>query len=67
MYDIFGPTVNIASRLETFAEPGQILMTSEMAERIQDDFVLRPLGENHLKGFGAVDVVSLEDEAREGR
>jgi class 3 adenylate cyclase len=67
VYDIFGPTVNIASRLETLAEPGQILMTTNMAERIQDDFVLRPLGENHLKGFGAVDVVSLEDEAREGR
>jgi class 3 adenylate cyclase len=67
VYDIFGPTVNIASRLEAFAEPGQILVSSEMAQRIQDDFVLRSLGENQLKGFGTVDIFALEDEAREGR
>jgi len=67
VYDIFGPTVNIASRLEAFAEPGQILMTSELAMRVQDDFVMRSLGENELKGFGSVEVFSLEDEAREGR
>jgi adenylate cyclase len=67
VYDIFGPTVNIASRLETFAEPGQILVSAEMAQSIQDDFVLRSLGENQLKGFGTVEIFALEDEAREGR
>jgi adenylate cyclase len=67
VYDIFGPTVNLASRLETLAEPGQILVTPEVATRIQDDFILRSLGENELKGFGAVEVFALEDEAREGR
>lgn len=67
VYDIFGPTVNIAARLETFAEAGQIILTSDMAQRIQDDFVLRSLGENDLKGFGSVELFSLEDEAREGR
>jgi adenylate cyclase len=67
VYDIFGPTVNLASRLETLAEPGQILVTPEVATRIQDDFILRSLGENELKGFGTVEVFALEDEAREGR
>jgi adenylate cyclase len=67
VYDIFGPTVNLASRLEAHAEPGQILVTSEFAERIQDDFVLRSLGDDDLKGFGTVEVFALEDEAREGR
>jgi class 3 adenylate cyclase len=67
VYDIFGPTVNMASRMEAQAEPGQILLTSSMAERIRDDFVLRSLGDHSVKGFGTVEVVSLEDEAREGR
>jgi len=67
VYDIFGPTVNLASRLEAFAEPGQILVTAEMARRIEDGFVLRGLGESHLKGFGTVELFALEDEAREGR
>jgi class 3 adenylate cyclase len=67
VYDIFGPTVNIASRLETAADPGQILLTSAMAERIQDDFILRSVGHHELKGFGTVGLVALEDEAREGR
>ena len=67
VYDIFGPTVNIASRLEAFAEPGQILVSAEMAQSLQDDFVLRSLGENQLKGFGTVEIFALEDEAREGR
>jgi len=67
VYDIFGPTVNIASRLETAADPGQILLTSAMAERIRDDFILRSVGDHELKGFGTVSLYALEDEAREGR
>jgi len=67
VYDIFGPTVNMASRLEAFAEAGQILVSAEMARRIQDDFVMRSLGEHPLKGFGTEEIFALEDEAREGR
>jgi class 3 adenylate cyclase len=67
VYDIFGPAVNISARLEALAEPMQILVTPEVAERIQDGFVLRSLGEVDIKGFGVQEVLALEDEAREGR
>lgn len=67
VYDIFGPAVNLAARLEAAAEPMQVLVTDEIASRIRDDFVLRSVGVLELKGFGAQRVWSLEDEARKGR
>jgi adenylate cyclase len=67
VYDIFGPGVNIAARLESLCEPMQILVSAELAARIRDDFVLRPLGPHDIKGFGVQDVFALEAEARKGR
>lgn len=67
VYDIFGPAVNIASRLEALAEPMQVLVTAGVANRIQDEFVLRSLGEVEIKGFEAQEIFSLEAETRDGR
>jgi adenylate cyclase len=67
VYDIFGPAVNISARLEQLSEPMQILVSAELRERIQDDFVLRSIGEVEIKGFGRQEVFALEDEARKGR
>lgn len=67
VYDIFGPAVNLATRLEHMAEPMQILVTAELEERLRDDFVLRRVGEFDIKGFGRQPVFALEDEARKVR
>jgi class 3 adenylate cyclase len=67
VYDIFGPAVNIAARLETLADPMQILVTSEVARGVQDDFVLTSMGEVEIKGFGKEEVFILEEESREGK
>ncbi|MGD2121949.1 MAG: adenylate/guanylate cyclase domain-containing protein, partial [Gemmatimonadota bacterium] len=67
VYDIFGPAVNIAARLESLADPMQILVTPEIAHKIQDDFILSSLGEVDIKGFGKQEVFVLEDESREGQ
>lgn len=67
VYDVFGPTVNMAARLEHRAEPGQILVSAEMAAKLADEFVLRPAGRHDLKGFGSREIHLLEDEARAGR
>jgi class 3 adenylate cyclase len=66
VYDIFGPAVNIAARLESLAEPMQILITAETVAKVQDDFVLTSLGELDIKGFGLQEVFVLEEETREG-
>src|SRR5213595_224973 len=50
--DIFGTTVQLASRLCSHAEPGQILVSSVVAELcIGKGLTFRPLGEVSLKGF----------------
>ena len=67
VYDIFGPAVNLAARLESMAEPMQILASQELADRIRSDFVVRPVGTFEIKGFGRQQVFSLEAEARKGR
>jgi adenylate cyclase len=66
-YDLFGPAVNMAARLESEAEPMQILVCGATRERLRDDFVLRSVGEAELKGFGVRELFSLEDVARPGR
>jgi adenylate cyclase len=67
VYDVFGPAVNLAARLEQAAEPMQILTTAEMADRIRDEFVLRPVGTVEIKGFGRQELFALEDEVRKVR
>ncbi len=46
--DLFGDTVNIASRLQGIAEPGQIVLSAAVAEQVSD-FELEPLGPQELK------------------
>jgi adenylate cyclase len=67
VYDIFGPAVNLAARLEHVAEAGMILLGPETSDRIRDDFVLTSIGEVEIKGFGVQSLYALEDEARKGR
>ncbi len=64
VYDIFGPAVNLAARLEAISEPMQITVSVETAKVIEDDFILTDRGEFDLKGFGAINVFALEREAR---
>ena len=49
-YTAIGDTVNTASRLESMAGRGQILMSSDMYEAVKDRVVVTPVGELPLKG-----------------
>ncbi|MCX8108156.1 MAG: hypothetical protein N3G20_05060, partial [Verrucomicrobiae bacterium] len=51
-YDVWGSTVNMASRLETTAEPGMIHASEAVYERLRQKFVFRERGWIDLKGFG---------------
>jgi len=53
--DLFGPTVNLASRLANFARPGAVLLAGGLGARLGDDarFILRHLRAVRLKGIGA--------------
>ncbi len=64
VYDIFGPAVNLAARLEAISEPMQITVAAETAKLIEDEFGMSDRGEFDLKGFGRVSVFALERETR---
>ena len=50
-YTVLGEPVNLAARLCSAAEPGQILISESTNERIAVDFVTMPLGMRTVKGF----------------
>jgi class 3 adenylate cyclase len=64
VYDVFGPGVNLASRMEELAEPMQILVSEETYGLVRDEFTLAPRGEFDVKGFGPLQVYELEAEVR---
>jgi adenylate cyclase len=58
-YDIWGDTVNVASRLQSTSEPGRIHVSSELASRLGDAFALEPRGAIALKGLSDVETFYL--------
>ena len=50
-YTIIGKAVNLAARLESCAKVGQILIDAHTANRINNDFILKPLEPIELKGI----------------
>jgi class 3 adenylate cyclase len=67
VYDIFGPAVNMASRLEQVADAGEIMLSPATYEQIRDDFVIVERGEVELKGFGLQPLRTLEGEVKKDR
>jgi class 3 adenylate cyclase len=67
VYDIFGPAVNLAARLEALCEPMQITVTTETERLTRDDFVLTARGEFVVKGFETIPLWSLDDERQTRR
>ena len=55
-YDLWGDTVNLASRLEEFGEPGHILVSEATAERLGDRFDFAPAQILDVKGKGPTPV-----------
>jgi class 3 adenylate cyclase len=67
VYDIFGPGVNMAARMETLSEPMKITISEDTYQLIKDDFVCEERGEFEVKGFGMNKLYYLERELKFGR
>jgi class 3 adenylate cyclase len=52
IYDLWGDTVNIASRMESLGQPGSIQVSESTFELIRDKFELEPRGQIEVKGKG---------------
>ena len=59
IYDLWGDTVNIASRMQSHAQPNTIQVTAKTYEHLKASFVLEPRGEIEVKGRGAMQVYLL--------
>ena len=59
LYDLWGDTVNMASRMESHGTPDAIQITRSTWELLRDDFEVEPLGLVDVKGKGAVETWRL--------
>jgi adenylate cyclase len=59
LYDLWGDTVNMASRMESHGTPDTIQITRTTFELLRDDFVIEPTGLVDVKGKGAVETWRL--------
>ncbi|HEX2853011.1 MAG TPA: adenylate/guanylate cyclase domain-containing protein [Opitutaceae bacterium] len=58
-YDLWGDTVNIASRLESHGEPGMIQVSQATADLLTPLFVIEPRGHLALKNRGKMTAYAL--------
>ncbi|MCI0862435.1 MAG: adenylate/guanylate cyclase domain-containing protein [Chloroflexi bacterium] len=59
-YDIWGDTVNIASRMESQGVSGKVQLTSITYDLIKDAFICSPRGTIRIKGKGEMETWFLE-------
>lgn len=64
-YDIWGDTVNVASRMESMSEPGKINVSSSTFELIKSDFDCDYRGEIEAKNRGAIKMYFVKGAKKE--
>jgi adenylate cyclase len=61
-YDVWGDTVNLASRLESHGLPGKIQVSDAVRKTLGDSFVFEPRGPIEVKGIGRLETWLLKEE-----
>ncbi|MEM9543423.1 MAG: adenylate/guanylate cyclase domain-containing protein [Cyanobacteria bacterium P01_E01_bin.42] len=59
IYDLWGDTVNVASRMESTGEPGRIQVTEKIYEQLKDRFLFAERGAISVKGKGEMNTYWL--------
>lgn len=66
-YDLWGDTVNLASRMESHGVPGQIQVTESVRRRLAGSFSFEPRGDVEVKGRGTMRTYFLLARLDDGR
>ena len=66
-YDIWGDTVNTASRMESHGEPDRIQITEATYQLIKDDFKTTLRGQIEVKGKGSLTTWYLDGVSEQGQ
>jgi class 3 adenylate cyclase len=66
IYDLWGDTVNTASRMESHGVPGEIQVTERVVAALVDGYVLEPRGTVEIKGKGATPTWFLRGRVDDG-
>ena len=61
-YDVWGDTVNLASRLESHGLPGEIQVSCAVREALGGGFIFEPRGPIEVKGIGRLETWLLKEE-----
>jgi class 3 adenylate cyclase len=64
IYDLWGDTVNLASRMESTGVPGQIQVTRSVYERLKDGFEFESRGAILVKGKGEIETWLLHGQLK---
>ena len=59
IYDVWGDTVNVASRLEAYSLPNRIHVSQDIARHLVGPFALEPRGSIDVKGKGKLETFFL--------
>lgn len=62
-YDLWGATVNTASRMESSGVPGRVQVSAATRELLGSDFVCTPRGTIDVKGLGEMETYFLESRS----
>jgi class 3 adenylate cyclase len=61
-YDVWGETVNLASRLESHGLPGEVQVSGAVRDALGDRFVFVSRGPIEVKGIGLIETWLLKEE-----
>ena len=61
IFDVWGDTVNIASRMESSSEPGKVQVSEAAMRKVATEHMIEPRGEVEVKGMGKMQTYWLKD------
>jgi adenylate cyclase len=61
-FDIWGDTVNVASRMSDQSKPGYVAVTKDVWEQVSSAFEAEALGDMEVKGKGTIAVFGIRPQ-----